>query len=346
MNGRQTGVAALALAAFVFLLQLPKFLSSPKAMLDLVEMGYVCAWLMLVTTLTRTISVSTLLAFWLVGVYAVFTATLVVGQLIIPLTGNTIAFSTIVASITEETIKAAPVAGFLFLVVRRNGWQTSASDGLLLGYAVGAGFAFHEDAIKRVTSGSGWTATSWSALFPTLLYQSGRPTLGHDGWTALVGLALGLTTLLRHRPRARLIALAALAIVIADHGTANWIGRQGRHLPALVGGANVLLLNGHLAILLLATGIMTAILMDLRALRWAAVRDRWFPPLRMSDLVQLIRRPITLEKLRVLGIALDYIRHRRAAHFGAWRWRHRTAVRDPMENMVTALQTLAPQPNR
>src|SRR5947209_7769895 len=182
MNGKPAGLAALALAAFVFLLQLPTFLSSPKAM--------------------------------------------------------------------------------LVLVVRRNGWQTSVSDGLLLGYAVGAGFAFHEDAIKRVTSGSGWTATSWSALFPTLLYQSGRPTLGHDGWTALVGLALGLTTLLRHRPRARLIALAALAIVIADHGTANWIGRQGRHLPALVGGANVLLLNGHLAILLLATGITTAVFMD------------------------------------------------------------------------------------
>src|SRR5438128_954050 len=82
------------LGGFVFLLQLPTFLSSPKAMLDLVEMGYVCAWLMLVTTLTRTISVATLVAFWLVGVYAVFTATLVVGQLIIPLTGNTIAFST------------------------------------------------------------------------------------------------------------------------------------------------------------------------------------------------------------------------------------------------------------
>ena len=82
-----------------------------------------------------------------------------IGQLIIPLTGNTVGFSAIVASITEETIKAAPVAAFLFLVARRNRWQTAVTDGLLLGYAVGAGFAFHEDLIKRVTSGSGWTAT-------------------------------------------------------------------------------------------------------------------------------------------------------------------------------------------
>ena len=192
---------------------------------------------MLLTTLTRTISVSTVLAFWLVGVYAVFTATLLVGQLIIPLTGNTTAFSAIVASITEETIKVAPVAGFLFMVVRRNRWQTSASDGLLLGYVVGAGFAFHEDVIKRVTSGSGWTATSWSALFPTLLYQSGRPTLGHDGWTALVGVALGVATLLRHHRRARLLPLAALAIVIADHGTATGLdGRAAIFLRLFVRG--------------------------------------------------------------------------------------------------------------
>src|SRR5437660_8129421 len=256
------GRVGLALAIVAFLLQSPRFFRSPRASLDLFEIAYVFLWLTLVTTFTRTVSLSTVLAFFFVGAYGAFTTALLIGQLIIPLTGNTVAFSAIVASITEETIKAAPVAAFLFLVARRNRWQTAVTDGLLLGYAVGAGFAFHEDLIKRVTSGSGWTATSWSGLFPTLLYQFGRPTLGHDGWTALVGVALGLAALLRHRARVRLLPLAALAIVIGDHGTANWIGRQGRHLPALVRAANGLLLNGYLPIVLLVAGIGAAVLVD------------------------------------------------------------------------------------
>ena len=252
--------------------------------------------------------------------------------------------SAIVASITEETIKAAPVAAFLFLVARRNRWQTAVTDGLLLGYAVGAGFAFHEDLIKRVTSGSGWTATSWSGLFPTLLYQFGRPTLGHDGWTALVGVTLGLAALLRHRARVRLLPLAALAIVIADHGTANWIGRQGRHLPALVRAANGLLLNGYLPIVLLVAGIGAAVLVDWRVLRWGTVRDQWFPPLSGSALVQLVKPPVTSGKLATLRIMLDYVRYRRAAHYAAWRWRNGTGPLEANDEFVATLQRLAPDP--
>jgi len=49
--------------------------------------------------------------------------------------------------IVEEVVKLLPVGLFLWFATRGNNRQPAITDGLLLGFAVGAGFAFYEDGL-------------------------------------------------------------------------------------------------------------------------------------------------------------------------------------------------------
>jgi hypothetical protein len=248
--------------------------------------------------------------------------------------------------VVEELIKALPIALYLWLVARRNRWQTAATDGLLLGFAVGAGFAFHEDALAARVSGSGWAASIWSPLLPIVeasgsLFQGAGITLGHAGWTALVGLALGLAFLYRRYHRAWLMPLLAFGLVTLDHGLSNYVGDLGRQsAPLLVDVLRALLLRGQLAVIVLLVASAAAIVLEQRMLRWASARDRLFPAIPLSALLHELRWPWSWPGLYHLQEMTEYLRSRRAAYYTLWVWRHGGADAERGEEMAATLSTL------
>jgi RsiW-degrading membrane proteinase PrsW (M82 family) len=343
------GLIGLFLSLLIFLFQLPFFFSPGllKAGANLLEHLYVLAWLLVVTAFNRTLPLRTLVVFWFMGLYPVLSLAVLAGLPVAALFGGNSGFlADVWAPVVEEVIKALPVALYLWLVARRNRWQTAATDGLLLGFAVGAGFAFHEDALAARVSGSGWAASIWSPLLPTVqasgsLFQGAQITLGHAGWTALVGLALGLAFLYRRYRRAWLMPLVALGLVILDHGLSNYIGDLGRHsAPFLVDALYALLLRGQLAMIVLLGGIAAVIVLELRMLRWASARDRLFPAIPLSALLRELRWPLSWTGLYHLQEIAEYLRSRRAAHYTLWVWRHGGADAERGAEMAAALSEL------
>jgi RsiW-degrading membrane proteinase PrsW (M82 family) len=343
------GLIGLLLSLVIFLFQLRFFFSPglPKAGANLLEHLYVLAWLLVATAFNRTLPVRTLVVFWFVGLYPALSLAVLAGLPVAALFGGNSGFlADVWAPVFEEVIKALPVALYLWLVARRNRWQTAATDGLLLGFAVGAGFAFHEDALAARVSGSGWLASIWSPLLPTIeasgsLFQGAQLTLGHAGWTALVGLALGLAFLYRKYRRAWLMPLVAFGLVILDHGLSNYIGDLGRHsAPLLVSALYALLLRGQLVVIVLLGGIAAALVLEQRMLHWASARDRHFPAIPLSVLRRGLHWPLSWAGLYHLQEVGEYLRSRRAAYYTLWVWRHGGADAERGAEMAATLSTL------
>jgi RsiW-degrading membrane proteinase PrsW (M82 family) len=294
------GLIGLCFTLLVFLFQL-RFFFSPgllKAGTNLLEHLYVLIWLLVVTAFNRTLPLRTLAVFWFLGLYPVMALAILAGlPLAVPLGEHNQFLSAVWVPFTEELIKALPILLYLGLVARRNRWQTAATDGLLLGFVVGAAFAFHEDAMARRVSGDGWLASIWSLFFPSLsvtgsLFQNSQVILGHAGWTALVGLALGLAFLYRRYRRAWLLPLLAIGLVTLDHGLANYFGDLGRHTaPTLINWLYTVLLRGRLPVIVLLVGLAVALVLEQRILRWASARDQLFPAIPLSALLGEIRWP-------------------------------------------------------
>src|SRR5262245_18779622 len=95
------------------------------------------------------------------------------------------------APLTEEVLKLLPVAVYLLLSARTGSRRPSMSDGLLLGFVLGAGVTFQEDAHYGAIlgSGDGWSAAPpWTAAFPMLSLLDTHLVLNHALWAALGGL--------------------------------------------------------------------------------------------------------------------------------------------------------------
>ena len=225
---------AVGLLGIVVLIQLPFFLRPGLGNLwgYAVQHLFVLAWLLLVTTFTRTVPLRMLVAFWFIGVFPLITLDVLIGSPIAALFGgpSNPLMSGIVLPIVGEIVKPLPVIAFFAYRAWRNQWQPSATDGLLLGFAAGAGYAFHEDTLYDRVSGGGFGENPLSWLFPTMGDDRalGRETmlvLSHAGWNALIGLAIGAAFLLRSRPvLAATIPFAAWLMVVIDHTTANLLG--------------------------------------------------------------------------------------------------------------------------
>jgi RsiW-degrading membrane proteinase PrsW (M82 family) len=315
--------AGLLLTIIVFLFQLPFFVAGrgDQVAQELTQMLFVGLWLLLATAFTRTIPLSTLVSFWFVGLYPVVALSVLVGQPLANAFGvdNPIVYAVWVP-LTEEALKALPILLFFYLAARRGTWQPSASDGLLLGCAAGSGFAFHEDAMFDRVGGGGWgTAAPWSYFFPTLAQGSGGVILSHTGWTALVGLAIGLAFLYRDRRWTWVLPLAAYTLVAFDHMISNYYSNGGASgLPALLYSLD---LNGVLPVLALLGGIAVALVLERRILTAATARDTWFPPIPLARFVASVGGPTSWPAIIRWQGFLEYVRYRRALHFAVARRR-------------------------
>lgn len=300
-----------------------------------VHHAYILAWLLLVTSFTRTVPLRTLASFWFVGVFSVMALTLLFTEPINDLFAGGQLSSAFFGPLVEDLIRPLPVLALFAYRAWRGGWQLSATDGLLLGFVVGAGFAFHEDAGYNRVWGGGWDAP-WGVLLPTLGASRSALLPGHDTLTALVGLAIGFAFLYRRYRFAWAVPLVVWLIVFAEHTTGNLADISGAlPLPAQI--IRSLLLGGAALPALLIIGIVAAVLLESRILRTVAGRDALFAPIPLRNFIAELQQRST-GWLRRIQAKRVYVRQRRSLYYTIWAEPIRSA--DFKQRLTTAAATM------
>jgi RsiW-degrading membrane proteinase PrsW (M82 family) len=309
---------AAAVTLLVFLWQWPFFVGTDFGRVGtyLIHHGYVLGWMLLVTSFTRTIPLRTLAAFWFVGVFPVMALTLLLSRPIDGLFGGGELAYAYLGPLFEELIKPLPVLALFAYRAWRGGWQLSATDGLLLGFMVGAGFGFHEDAGYLRTWGSGFGATEWSVLFPTVSYFRGNLAPYHDTLAAAVGLAIGFGFLFRRYRLAWVVPVVVWLVVLAEHITGNLLDISGR-APGPAEAIRGIIQGGQGVLIVLVVGIVAAVVLEALILRSVARRDPLFPPIPVRDFITALQAG-TGDGVRKLQTMRGYARLRRSLYYSVF----------------------------
>ena len=309
---------AAAATLLIFLWQWPFFIGNDFGRVGtyLVHHGYILAWMLLITSFTRTVPLRTLAAFWFVGVFPVMALVLLLSRPMHELLGGGELAYAYLGPLFEELIKPLPILALFAYRVWRGGWQLSATDGLLLGFMVGAGFAFHEDAGYGRVWGEGFDASPWSVLFPTLSYFRGNVAPYHDTLAALMGLSIGFAFLFRHYRLSWIVPVAVWLVVLATHVTGNLVGLSGR-APAPAEAVRTVLFGAQAVLALLVIGIVVAVVLELRILRSVPREAPLFPPVRLGEFIAALRQR-TAGGLRRLHAVWVYVRLRRSLYYTLW----------------------------
>jgi len=313
----------LAVCAAVFIWQLPFFAQAGNEEFvgNMVFHAYVIAWMLIVTVLGRTLPLRVLAAAFFVGVFPSMALALFIGFPVGRELGTDSAmFDTFFVPILEEAVKLGPIILFFWWLTRRGRWQPSISDGLLLGFMVGAGFAIHEDALYARVYADGFEG-DYGAILPTVgegvtIFRQTIIGLYHSGWTALTGMAVAAWFLLRHRSRfAFLIPTVAIVIVLLDHGLGNYVIAM-RDLGAL----DVLWkldLEGRLPIYLLLAGVVATVVLEFYVMRVMTRRDFLFIGVTPAAFTTALQAGGTAAVQRVQSVRV-YARARRSVHYWIW----------------------------
>ena len=350
-------IGGVTVALVALALQLPMFLEDgPVELLrGLLQQLFIMMLLLAVTAATRSVSLGTLGIAFLVGALPAMALALVVElppALAFGL-GEGALVPIVWVPIVEELAKLLPVGLFLAFSVKGNNRQPAISDGLLLGFAVGAGFAFYEDGLagEILSSGDGWfDFPPWSLLLPTLSYLGDFVILNHGLWTALAGLGLGVAFFFRPRRWAWAIAALALIAVTVQHMVFNYfagdflsmLGALGRsEPPTIVAVPQLLLANGYLPILAVLLGTLAAVAFELTVLRWVSAREPVFPSASLRHHFELLRSAPTRDGAKRLQALSRYARQRRAVYYAAWRTERLGAVPSDSRTEVEWLAKLA-----
>lgn len=235
---------------------------------------FVVGWFLLATYRLRTVGFREVVRLWVTGFFPVALVTFALAEPVERLIGTGNFQTGLLVPVVEEVVKALPLLLWTTLArpAQRHG---TLSDFWLLGFALGAGFSFHEDALYGRLVASGFDDGLYGTLFPIFLTGS-QFVITHAGWTALAGLGVGVFSLYRTRPWGMPVGLALLAVPIMDHAAVNWRGTGSELLRALVG-------DGRLGAVLLVVTAIGCVAHDAYTLRWADKRDRLFPSPRVRD---------------------------------------------------------------
>ena len=161
----------------------------------------------------------------------------------------------------EESMKFAPVAAYLWRQRRERVWSMGASDVLLLAATSGAGFGLVEDAFIQHHFGV-WHPVSW---MPTTAILGTGLTIGHQSWTTLAGVTLGLALLWRPRaPLGYFLGASGFLWSMLDHFRNNFsVGRSG----FIANFLNFITGHGWVSLYLLLFGVIAVVGSDLYAVR-------------------------------------------------------------------------------
>lgn len=319
-------IGGLVVAAAVFLWQLPFFARAGgvKFLTNAWYHAYALVWLLVITALGRTLPLRVLAVAFFVGVFPSMAVSLAIGYPLAHMLGTSNAlFKSVLVPVLEESAKALPILLFFWFLARRGRWQPSMLDGLLLGFLVGAGFALHEDAMYGRSFGGGFGGSDLAFIFPTIddkrLIGVGRAFgFYHAQWTALMGLSIGAAFFFRQRFRASwLIPVAALAVVLLDHGRVNFVFDILQRGNATSGVLRALALDGRLHVYMLLAGIVAAVVTEVWVLRTMARRDYLFKSISLATLLSWLRTG-GVAGLRQVRAAREYLRARRSVHYALW----------------------------
>jgi RsiW-degrading membrane proteinase PrsW (M82 family) len=314
--------------------------------------GFVLAWMLVLTAGSRTVSLGTLGIYFLLGVWAVAGAAYLLEQGLVSVSGVEKTDSVVAvwyASVAEEGFKVLAVVLFFVLARRREHRWPSISDGLLLGFVVGWGFKFHEDAHINMVTGHGWDAvTLLSAFLPTIELWNDQVYNDHAVRGALEGLSIGAAAMLWHWRRvAWIVGLAGTALMFWGHVMWNYFvdhpGQAvgGEDAPFLFATLQDVLISGRLPVLVLLVGAVAGVVAESMILRWVGKRDPIFPPLPSARLVSLVKRWKAPAGLAQLAAADRYLCLRRSVYYAAWRTRRAGGYPDVSDGDFAELMSLA-----
>ena len=145
---------------------------------------------------TRSVSLSWIVAHWLVGFFVVALAVDALDALV-GLTGLDGQVRQAISGVAMLVLLTAPLAGYTFLSAQR--WQhPGVLDLTMLGAAVGAGFGFHQHGLLDIAQG--------------VSLGTGHPAI----WMGLVGFAAGLIVLERQDEVAVICAVLVALLMLGD----------------------------------------------------------------------------------------------------------------------------------
>ncbi len=336
---RLIGLVGIGVAVAALLLDIGFFFKPgvDEVLGGLAHHAFVLGCLLVLTSGSRTVSLSNLGVFWLIGVWSVYAVAYLFETQLASLFGAEMdgEFQVVwLGPFLEEALKLAPVAIFLLLAGRSGYRHPSISDGLLLGFMVGAGVSFHEDADfgEILVSGDGWgAATPWSLILPTISPLESYFALNHALWGALSGLSIGAAVMLRQWRWAWPIALAGPLLAFTNHLMANQFttsefGTQfllnrasGSGVPWFYDTVRDLTMGGRLPMLALIAGAVAVVAVESMILRWVGKQDRRFPPVPFGRVRQMLGRSTSWPGIARLLAADCYVGLRRSVYFAAWR---------------------------
>jgi RsiW-degrading membrane proteinase PrsW (M82 family) len=336
---RLIGLAGIGVAFASILMNLGFFFrpGTSEVLGGLSHHAFVLGLMLVLTSGSRTVSLGTLVAFWLLGLWGVFGLTYVLQSQVVSISGADIDgefVSVWLAPFSEEALKLAPVAIFLLLAARGGYRHPSMSDGLLLGFMVGAGVTFQEDAHYGEILGSGdaWGAAKpWTAVFPTITPIDSYFALNHALWAALSGLTIGAAVMLRHWRWTWPIALAGPVLSVSNHLMANHFAStefgtsfllrrvSGGGVPWFYQTVRDLTDGGRVLMLVLIAGAVAVVVAEGSILRWVTKRDRMFPALSSAHIFGLLARITTRAGAAQVLAANQYTLLRRSVYFAGWR---------------------------
>lgn len=278
--------------------------------------AWVAGWFLLVSYRVRTVGVREVVRFWLWGFFPVALVAYALSEPLEGLLSGNVQ-TALWVPLVEELVKVAPLL-LVSLFLRPRHRHATLSDFWLLGFALGSGFGFHEDALYVRLASSGFADGLEGTLFPTFLRGS-QYVVTHGGWTALAGVGVGIALLHRRRVWALPVGATLVAVAVLDHAAVNWRGGGSELVRSLAA-------DGQLAASLLLLTAMGAVAHDVAVLRWANERDAMFPQPLARDDVQVLLAGTPAERLGRLAWRQRYRRFRNAVFVDLYRVRSRGAT--------------------
>lgn len=273
---------------------------------------FVVAWFCLLSYRWRTVGAREIVRFWIMGFFPVALVAYLLTEPLEWLIGTGNLQTGIWVPIVEELVKVAPLVLWATLLKPRHRHAT-LTDFWILGFAIGAGFSFHEDALYDRLVASGFHFGPMGTFFPMMLSGSAH-MITHAGLTAIAGFGVGLVAIYRTRVWSYLLGAALVGFAILDHAALNWSGIGYAILRLLVA-------QGHTGDVLLTVAVVSAVVHDWLALRWASRRDKLFPDPKVRDDFVALGTGAVADRIGTLAARQRYRRFRNAAFADLYRVR-------------------------